>query len=276
MLFKTLLFDRYLLILYFMSSSVVQAHVKTGRGRGRGRGRGLSSSRNTPPSRDITSSPPPPSQDTSPASRPSRNAPRPLPQSVIDHGHRYSIAQRVQCLTLIVEGFSGRDIEKKTGVKPTAQTYIKKRANARGFCPEQDPRILEYHVQDGARSGRPKEITLETEQRILNSVRKDRSGREKSSEVLAYEVGISRSSALRILHKYGLTNVKPTRKPGLNRVQKALRLAFCLKHQHWTLEDWKRVIWSDETSVILGQRRGLIRIWRNSGEAYENTCIRRR
>jgi len=202
--------------------------------------------------------------------------PRPLPQSVVDHGYRYSIAQRVQCLTLQAEGFSWKDIEVKTGVKQSAQSTIKKRAFQRGFRPEQDPRILEYYVEDGARSGRPKEIAPEVEQRLLDSNSADRSGREKSSEVLAYECGISRSSALRILHKHNLSSVKPTRKPGLNLHQRAARLAFCLAHQYWTLEDWKRVIWSDETSVILGQRRGTVRLWRRSGEAYEKTCIRQR
>jgi hypothetical protein len=76
--------------------------------------------------------------------------------------------------------------------------------------------------------------------------------------------------------KHGLTCVKPTQKPGLNSAQKKARLQFCLKHEDWTIEDWKRVIWSDETSVILGQRRGTIRLWRASGEAYKSTCIRNR
>ena len=35
------------------------------------------------------------------------------------------------------------------------------------------------------------------------------------------------------------------------------RLAFALKHREWTVEDWKRVIWSDETkSTGLGQMGG--------------------
>jgi Transposase len=85
-------------------------------------------------------------------------------------------------------------------------------------------------------------------------------GREKSAEVLAYEHITSRSTALRILRKHGLSKVKPTRKPGLNSTQRAARLKFCLEHQEWGLEEWKRVIWSDETSVILGQRRGNIRL----------------
>lgn len=115
-----------------------------------------------------------------------------------------------------------------------------------------------------------------TEQQLLDSVRADRAGREKSSEVLAYECGISRSSALRILHKYGLANAKLTRKPGLNKEQKVAHLQFYFDHQHWTLEDWKYVIWSDETSVILGQRRGAVRLWRDTGEVYDHTFICRR
>lgn len=125
---------------------------------------------------------------------------------------------------------SGRNIEKKTGVKPSAQSHIKKRAYDRGFRPEQDPRILDRYIHDGEHTGRPKKITMATEQQLLESIKLDRSDREKSSEVLAYECQISRSSALRILHKHGLSNVKPTRKPGLNAAQKAARLAFYLHH----------------------------------------------
>ena len=167
---------------------------------------------------------------------------RPLLQDVVDHGHRYTIVQRVQSLKLTVEGFSYRDIEARTGVKKSTQIRIKQRAFERGFQPKVDRRILEHYVADAPKSGRPKQIGLDIEQKLLQSVRADKAGREKSSEVLAFECGISRSSALPILKKYGLTRVKPTRKPGLNPVQRAARLAFCLDHKDWTLEDWQRVI----------------------------------
>lgn len=87
---------------------------------------------------------------------------------------------------------------------------------------------------------------------------------------------LSRSSAQCILKKYEMTCIKPTRKPGLTARMKADRLRFCLDHKDWSLEDWKRVIWSDETSVILGQRRGRVRIWRDSSEAFEKSVIRSR
>lgn len=67
---------------------------------------------------------------------------------------------------------------------------------------------------------------------MLISVRADKADREKSSEVLAYKCGISSISALRILQKYSLTNVKPTWKPGLNKAQQLARLEFCLKYQY--------------------------------------------
>jgi hypothetical protein len=41
---------------------------------------------------------------------------------------------------------------------------------------------------------------------------------------------------------------------------KMARLAFAIDHAHWTLDDWKNVIWSDETSVVLGHRRGSYRV----------------
>jgi hypothetical protein len=77
---------------------------------------------------------------------------------------------------LIAEGFSGLDIEKKTRIKRSAQSYIKKKAFERGFRPDQDPQILDYYVVDGPRSSRPKEITVETEQYLLNSVRANQAG----------------------------------------------------------------------------------------------------
>jgi Transposase. len=70
----------------------------------------------------------------------------------------------------------------------------------------------------------------------LESVRKDRAGCEKSTEILAYDAVISHASVC-ILHKHGFRNVKPTWKPSLTNEAKYCRLAFALEHKYWTLED---------------------------------------
>jgi transposase len=203
-------------------------------------------------------------------------APRPVPQDTVDHGVRYSIAQKIQALTLISSGFTTKHASKVTGIPEQTIRRVKQTALQRGFEPERDPRILEAYVVDAPRSGRPKTISEAIEQKLLANVRADRNGREKSSEYLAYELNISRRSVCRILAAHGLKVVKPTRKPLLTPTMKEARHRFALNHAHWTLEDWKRVIWTDETSVILGHRRGAVRLWRDPKEAFEPTCIRRR
>jgi hypothetical protein len=39
-------------------------------------------------------------------------------------------------------------------------------------------------------------------------------------------------------------------------------------HGDWTLEDWKNVIWADETSIVLGRRRGGTRVRRAVEDKY--------
>jgi transposase len=157
--------------------------------------------------------------------------PFPPSRATKSHGQRYSPILRAQCLTLLMEGYSYRKIEEKLGIPESTQKRIKQRAFARGFYPEQDLHILNYYVEDGARSNRPKEISLAREQRLIDSVKLDRAGREKSNEVLTYDHTIGRLSALRIFHSHGLSKVKPIRKPGLNAVQRASRLIFCLDYK---------------------------------------------
>ena len=74
-----------------------------------------------------------------------------------------------------------------------------------------DPRIYDYYVEDGKSTGRPKEISVATEEQLLQSVRADQAGREKSSEVLAYECGISCASALRALNELALSSCQSFR-----------------------------------------------------------------
>ncbi|KAF7179335.1 hypothetical protein CNMCM7691_008268 [Aspergillus felis] len=193
------------------------------------------------------------------SSKPSSKPSKPFKPSKM-RGSYHPVTVRVQALTLAYCGVDMKHIEATTGMPRQTIQYWVKKARERGYNPEIDPRILPEYVEDGKRTGRPKEITKATEQAILESIGKDRNGREKSSEILAFEAGISYSSVLRILKRHGYKAVKQTTKPGLTDEMKQKRLQFCLAHKDWTLEDWKNVIWTDETSVSLGQRRGAIHV----------------
>jgi hypothetical protein len=80
----------------------------------------------------------------------------------------------------------------------------------------------------------------------------------------------------RFLKRRGYKKLKHTTKPGLNTAQKQARLHWALQYKDWTIEDWKRIVWSDESSVVLGAYRGKRRCWRLSKEGHTEQVTRRR
>lgn len=184
---------------------------------------------------------------------------------------------RAQIVALVmVAKMKPQDVAILLNIPKVTVYNVVQRAKEQGFDPTVNPRIEHEHVASKARSGRPKVVTEEIEASVIASITKDRAGREKSAEYLAYEAGISESTVLRLLKLQSFTKCKPTWKPGLTEKMRQARLAFALAHQHWTLEDFKNIIWTDETSIILGHRRGSNRCWRRPFECYDPTVIRRR
>jgi hypothetical protein len=57
---------------------------------------------------------------------------------------------------------------------------------------------------------------------------------------------------------------------------KEARLNWCKAHVDLPDEFWHNIIWTDETSVILGHRRGGYRIWRRPWERVTKSAIRPR
>jgi hypothetical protein len=47
----------------------------------------------------------------------------------------------------------------------------------------------------------------------------------------------------------GYSQCKLTIKPGLNKLKKKERYDWCKEREHWELEEWKNVIFMDETAV---------------------------
>ena len=58
-----------------------------------------------------------------------------------------------------------------------------------------------------------------------------------------------------------------------NHDRKAL-LQYAKKHQHWTIENWSRVIFTDEISVKIDMERHFRDlIWRKDDEKFHPDCI---
>lgn len=194
-----------------------------------------------------------------------------------------SISTRAMVLTLkATTDQKTSQIAELAGITSRHVNRIYSKAIERGFDPTKRPLTMEDHyVEDAKKSGRPSKRTPELEAAMSASIKRDDRTRELSAQTLALELkqqgySVSATTVLRTLRKAGFRKTKPTRKPGLTQRMRDDRLKWCLDHRDWTIEDWKNVIWSDETSVVLNHRRGGYRVWRQSNERFVRSCIRRR
>ena len=53
---------------------------------------------------------------------------------------------------------------------------------------------------------------------------------------------------------------------------KALRLTWTRQHQHWTVNDWKHVTWSDESRLQLYRADGRVRVCRQPHQSMDPAC----
>jgi len=77
---------------------------------------------------------------------------------------------------------------------------------------------------------------------------------------------VSTRSIRRYLHRAGMKAVVKTKRPLLKPCHHKERLSWALAHKDWTLEDWKRVVWSDETKINRLGSDGRKWVWKKAGE----------
>ena len=66
------------------------------------------------------------------------------------------------------------------------------------------------------------------------------------------ELPVGTTALTRALKKRGYTRCKALRKPPLSDEHRRVRLAWALEHVNWTIEQWNRILWTDETWVTSG------------------------
>ena len=77
---------------------------------------------------------------------------------------------------------------------------------------------------------------------------------------------VSSQTVRNTLKEASLKAVVKKKKPLLSISHRKRRLAFAFKYQHWTVEDWKRVLWSDETKINRIGSDGQEYVWKRKGE----------
>jgi hypothetical protein len=84
-----------------------------------------------------------------------------------------------------------------------------------------------------------------------------------------FNVDVSDLTVRRALQEAGLRAKEKKAKPKLSPKNIAARFDFARRHQYWTVDDWKRVIWSDKTRINRFSSDGRSWCWARDGEGLQ-------
>ena len=79
---------------------------------------------------------------------------------------------------------------------------------------------------------------------------------------------MSRWTIRKALHESDFYNRVAQKKPFLNDAHKRKRFEFASEHQKWTSEEWKKVIWTNESTFEVGKTLRQITKWQKNNERY--------
>lgn len=123
--------------------------------------------------------------------------------------------------------------------------------------------------------GRPHAIQEKGRRRLSRMVKQNRS--QTVAQLTAqYNAGpsgnVSEHTVQRTLLDMGLRSKRPTRVPLLTKRHRQLRLRWAREHRDWSMDQWERVAWSDESRFVLHDADGRVRIRRLPGEQLLPQC----
>ena len=128
------------------------------------------------------------------------------------------------------------------------------------------------------RTGRSPKLDVRDRRRLVRHATKNKRNRQKLWTEIVQECGIE-ASLTAIRHAFemeGYSRYPPRYKPYLSKSNKRKRLKWCIDMLERDSDWWKKVVWTDETPVKVGQRRGQLWVTRRFNEAFHKDCIQPR
>lgn len=125
------------------------------------------------------------------------------------------------------------------------------------------------------RSGRPRIVTPIIRQKLVSVATATAHNRRLPYASLSALIGVRMSPAVvgAALQEEGFHRRVACQKPFLTPAQKSKRFNWALEHAHWGVEEWRRVIWTDEAAFNVGGTHGRIWVTRRPGEEYSEDCL---
>ncbi|GET58376.1 IS630 family transposase [Rhizophagus irregularis DAOM 181602=DAOM 197198] len=110
------------------------------------------------------------------------------------------------------------------------------------------------------RSGRPPALNNNEKNALINEVKKNR--REPLHEIInTLGLSCSLTTARQTLYDAGIHSHVAAKKPFVSKKHALARVSWCEKYKEKTIQDWNQVIFSDESSVEIGNGRKSVMVW---------------
>lgn len=183
---------------------------------------------------------------------------------MVRDGKELSTDLKETIMGLDQEGYSACKIAEFLSLNRRTVSYIIKRYRERGT------------VENLPRSGRKKKTNVRTDRLLLRMVKTNRRQTlgdltSKFNNSTPYK--LSQRTVQRRLHDAGFKRRRIAKSITIRGVNQGKRRAFCRSKYHWNVrEHWSKIIFSDETQVVIGKNKKIY-VWRRSHETFMPQCL---
>lgn len=161
-------------------------------------------------------------------------------------------------------GHSIRDISHKFSIPRTTvgDVIIKWKREGVMTCPPRPGKPKKLTDRDRRSLRRVVTANRQAPLQMVAQEFRDRSGTDASDRTVRRELATLGFHGRAAAHKPHITACNATR-----------RLWWCRERRQWTLEQWKSVLWSDESRYQLWRSDGRVWVWRMPGERFIQDCV---
>ena len=86
-------------------------------------------------------------------------------------------------------------------------------------------------------------------------------------------MSVSKRTLRRRIKDLGYKSCRSAKKPLISEKNRKKRLEFYKAHKNFSVQDWGRIIWTDESRFKLFNPDGKLRVWRESNQRLNPDCI---
>jgi transposase len=156
--------------------------------------------------------------------------------------------------SLLQEGYSLRQIESKTGLGKSTIGRIKKEMDG---------------DKENSKGGRPSKLSPGDKRSIIRQIT---TGRLDNAVEATHFINnilsnpVTPKTVRNTLKQDDFHAVVKKKRPLLKKAHRLECLKFARYHENWTVEDWKRILWSDETKINRIGSDGQVYTWKKKEE----------